>query len=339
MIDLLESFPAQLEEAETLGRKFEISQIPAAPAHILFVGMGGSAMAGELLRLLGRDRSPVPMTVIRDYTLPAWVDEKTLVVGLSYSGNTEETISAFREARKRSAGLLGISSGGKLGAFCQSEKIPFVQIPGGRPPRTALGYLTIPVFLIFQRAGLFSKISGELEELREIAQEKVRRFGLKNDEKENPAKQLARQFQGKLPVFYAPENLGALALRWKAQINENAKQQAFWNVLPEMNHNEIVGWELAGQDSWQGSFHAVFLHDQNGDPRIRRRIEITAEMLKKRGVEILSLNTEGRSYFARLFSLILLADFTSYYLALLNGVDPTPIPVIDALKSKLSGDS
>ncbi len=335
MIDLLESFPTQLAEAERLGREFEIPQTGIAAAHILLVGMGGSAMAGDVARLLGRTRTPIPMTVIRDYSLPAWVNEKNLVVGLSYSGDTEETITAFQKAHERGASLFAVTSGGKLAAFCQSKNIPFVRIPGGRPPRTALGYLLIPLLLAFQRLDLFPGAEAELEELRQFVAEKVRQFGLEMDEKENLAKRLARRFQGKLPVFYAYGGLNAVALRWKAQINENAKQQAFWNVIPEMNHNEIVGWELAGQKTERSFFQIVFLRDRGDNARIQKRFEISGEILAKRGVDVLFLETEGESFLARFFSLILLADFTSFYLSLLNGVDPTPISVIDELKSRL----
>ncbi len=335
MIDLLESFPEQLTEAERLGREFEFRQPDIPIKQLVFVGMGGSALAGDVIRALVEDRTSVSVQVHRAYTLPAWVGHETLVAALSHSGNTEETLFAFREAQDRHAKLLAVTSGGQLASFCQQEKIPYIRIPGGRPPRTALGYLFFPLFLVLVQNSFFDRVTGELEELHHLVAEKAQLFALEVPEENNPAKQWARKLHGKVPVFYASGKLGVAALRWKAQLNENAKQHAFWNILPEMNHNEIVGWELQGQKKLRSTFQPIFLHNTNDHPQIQKRMAISERTLQKSGLEVLHIETEGDTELARLFSIILLADFTSYYMALLNGIDPTPIAVIDELKSKL----
>ncbi len=335
MIALLESFPDQIAEAERLGAACDLSRLSTPPRSVIFVGMGGSAMAGDLMSLLGADFQTVPLEVVRSYSLPHWVGPNTLVVGLSYSGQTEETLTAFQEARRRGADVLAVTSGGQLAAFCERENLPCLRIPNGRPPRTALGYLFIPLLLIFHRLGIFSNLREALDECLALSRKKVQEFCLESEEAANPAKQVALKLWKRLPVFYASTHLAPVALRWKAQINENAKQHAFWNVLPEMNHNEIVGWQMSGQEAVRKYLQPVFLQDSQELPPLRRRLKITERILREKGFEVIQLKTEGRSRLARIFSLILWADFTSYYLSLLNEVDPTPISVIDSLKKQL----
>lgn len=332
MLELVMSFPTQFHHARQIGSDFTCAIDAKRIKTIVFVGMGGSAIGGDLVISYLGDQLTRPATVIRNYALPSYVDSSTLVIISSYSGNTEESISGMEQAEKKKAQLLCITSGGEVATKARQRHLPVIAIPGGAPPRTALAYLSVPVILFLTKHGFAHDISTELDETELLLKQKAERYA--PDSKDNPAFALAETLRGKIPILYSSADLlGVVGLRWKGQLSENAKVLAFQNVFPELNHNEIVGWEQL-HHLFQ-HFQIIYLRDQADHPRNQKRMAITKKILEQVAPPIVELFTEGNSRLARLFSLIYLGDMVSFYLAILNGIDPTPIEKIQMLKDQL----
>lgn len=330
----MQRFHHQIEEALQLGRQTETGLHDITIRNLLLCGMGGSALGGDLLRTYLNADLRVPFAVNRDYSLPNYVDETTLVFICSYSGDTEEALSGYRLACQAGARVICISSNGELQDLAARQGHPFLRIPAGQPPRTALGYLFIPLLPILADLKLAPDRSREVEESLQWVQSRIRLYGPKSPAPENRAKQLALQLYGHLPIVYGSEaRLAAVARRWSQQFCENGKQLAYFNTLPELNHNEIVGWRHPAGILEQAV--AIFLRDREDHPRVQRRAEATQDLLADRSSSILEFWTEGDSWLQRLWALILLGDFASIYLALLNQEDPTPVEAIQFLKDLL----
>jgi len=297
--------------------------------------MGGSAIGGDFLRIYLQQKGfSKPINVVRGYELPPFADERTLVFAVSYSGNTEETLSCTQQALERGCTVFALTSGGQLATVAEEHGMTAVRIPGGMPPRTALGYLFAPLLRVLLSS--FEK-GEEIEREFQEAVSTLRRLAATYSEKpetENPAKRLARALFQKIPVIYGSEVTEASARRWKGQINENAKQPAYWDVLPELHHNEIMSWESPLTEN----FVYVLLRDPEEHPQVRTRFALTRELLAERGRVVLEAQGEGKGLLSRLLSLSYLGDWVSYYLALLNGVDPTPVALIERMKRRLNGE-
>ncbi|MGB9792164.1 MAG: bifunctional phosphoglucose/phosphomannose isomerase [Thermacetogeniaceae bacterium] len=335
MLETLAGLPEQCEEALLLGDKAPLPSL-REPRQVVMGGLGGSAIGGDLVRVLVAREARVPVVVIRDYLLPGFVDGNTLVFLTSYSGNTEETLSAYRDAGSKGAERFVLTTGGALAEYAQRDGVPWIRVPLGLPPRSAVGYLSLPVLKVLSRLGIISFDRRDERELVETLREMRKQLGPWNPCQKNPAKALALSLYGKIPVVYGTAQVTeAAAVRWKGQINENAKALAYYNILPEMNHNEIVGFEAPGE--LLGSLAVIFLRDKADHPRVQARIEITKSLLKGKVAEIREYWGEGESLLSRLFSLICLGDYTSVYLALLYGINPKPVAVIDRLKRELKG--
>ena len=326
MLEVVAGFPDQCRKGLELGEEVDLPQGLSGFSRVLCVGMGGSGITGDLL---GRFLS-IPVIPCRGYRVPSYIGEETLLIGVSYSGNTEETLSAFQEGLSRTRRALAISSGGKLRELCASRGIPWIGIPGGYQPRAALGYLLFTLLSVLRRLGAAHL---DLKEALATLAEQAKALGPASPG--NQAQAIARALVGGVPLIYGTYgNTGPVAFRWKTQINENAKQPAFWAELPELCHNEIVGWELAERVLPGG--RVVFLRTGHDHPRVQARIEILKEVLLRRGLSYLEVEGEGKSEAAQLFSLLYLGDWVSVYLALLNGVDPTPVRPIQELKERLA---
>lgn len=335
---LLASFALQCMEGVRLGREANLKLVREELSQIVVVGMGGSAIGGDLLRTYLATDLRLPLWVVRNYHLPLFVNPGTLAFIASYSGNTEETRSSFRDAVKAGCQVVVITGGGRLGEEGKARGLPLISIPTGLPPRAALGYLFFPLLAVLEGSGLISPQREALQETEGLLAELSKIYGPRRPTPENPAKQLALRLRGRLPFIYgSQDHTEAVALRWKGQLNENSKHMAVYNGFPELNHNEIMGWEAAGELMKSALF--LFLRDSEDHPRVARRMEITAEIAAQRGGEVISIASQGRSRLARLFSLICLGDFVSYYLALAKGVDPTPVASIDSLKKALDARS
>jgi glucose/mannose-6-phosphate isomerase len=318
-------------EAGKLSKKISINY--PKPENIIVAGMGGSGIGGELLKDYARNQTNVPIEVSRDYTLPAYAGKRTLVVTVSYSGDTEETLSSFHDALTKKCMIFCISSGGSLLEFAEKLNVPYMRVPSGMPPRAAAPYLLVPQLVLLEKIGLVHDVSEGLSEatklLANISLENAPETPLKS----NPAKTLASGINGTVPVIYGFGIYDGVAQRWKQQFNENAKLPAKWDVFSELNHNEVVGWQRAGVLAKH--FSVVFLRDKNEPKEIRSRIEITRTLMPRASKQF-EVYSQGESDVAKMLSAILVGDFTSVYLAILRGVDPTPVKTIVTLKKKLA---
>lgn len=327
MLGVIEKFPEQCREALERGRGVELPRELRGFERILAVGMGGSGITGDLLALALPE---VEVIAVRDYRVPRYIGEETLLVGVSYSGNTEETLTAFAEGLKRTRRALGISSGGALEELCREKGLPWIGIPRGFQPRAALGHLLFTLLGALEGLGLRAEGMDEaLDVLSRMSGE------LSPHASPNRAQELARRLHGRIPVVYGASGVtGPVAFRWRTQINENAKQPAFSAELPELCHNEIVGYELSGELA--PGLLRVFLRTAHDHPRVALRMETLKEVLRRRGLEFLEATGEGQGRLAQALSLLYLGDWVSAYLALLNGVDPTPVRPIAELKERLA---
>jgi glucose/mannose-6-phosphate isomerase len=327
------NLPEQCEQAWSLAQDLPLPQVRDW-RQILVTGLGGSAIGGDLLRVFAGDKLGIPVLVNRDYTLPWFVDRNTLVFAVSYSGNTEETLNAYDAARERGATIVAITTGGQLGRRAAADGVPVVRVPRGIAPRSATGYLFIPMVALLERLGMFFGMRAEVEGLVAHLRELRRRYGSETPVRNNPAKQLALNLQNRLPVIWGVAGTTeVVAQRWKGQFNENAKAPAYWNVFPELNHNEVVGF---GQpEEILDRIWLVLLQDEADHPRVKLRMKITRDMVKK-AAGITEVQSSGPNGLARVYSLIYLGDYASMYLAALAGIDPGPVRVIDYLKNELA---
>lgn len=333
MFALTEGFADQCERALALS-KIALEKVRRFdPDLIVLTGMGGSAAGGDLARMLFEEAGNVPFLVNRDYALPHFVGPGTCVFAVSYSGNTEETLSAYADARRRGARVVAISSGGELAKLAEADSQVLIRIPSGQPPRTALGFLFVPVVAACEALGWLPSQphAAAWQHLRACARE----WGVEAPAEVNRAKQLAARMHGALPILYG---LGAwqaaVAGRWKSQINENAKCLAYANGFPELNHNEILGWERA---SGQGvaRYMVVSLEDDGASAKMRTRLDVTERLIGNLA-ECWRISAHGNSLYERMLSLTYMGDFVSLYLAALVGVDPEDIASINHLKQELA---
>ena len=296
-------------------------------------GMGGSGVGGDILRSLFAERLPVPVVVSKGYAVPEFFGKDTLVVASSFSGNTEETLAAYAEAVSRGCRVVTVSAGGDLAERSRIDGVAHVRLPDNVPvPRAALGYLSAAPVGILEGVGLIPPMSHEVEQAAALLDDLAGRLGPERPSAENEAKSLAVWLAGRTPVIWGSEGLAeAPAVRWKTQVNENAKAPAFASVLPELDHNEIEGWsEGSGRD-----YGLVILRHPLEHPRIQPRVVATLGAVAVSGLEGREVWAAGAASLEILFSLIMKGDFASTYLAILRGVDPTPIPVLTGLKQRL----
>lgn len=307
---------------------------------IVICGMGGSAIGGDLLRSLVANLSRPIVFVDRDYDLPAFVDSKTLVIASSYSGNTEETLSAFTQALKTKCKKLALTTGGKLRDLAQERQVPVFTIDYLSQPRAALGYSFIPLVALLGKLGLLEDksaapgLSASVEGMARMLEALSDKVAEGVSTPLNPAKQLARRLLGKLIVIYGAGILSPVARRWKGQFNENSKAWAFYETFSELNHNAVVGYEFPQEMA--GKTYVIMLRSPSLHPRILARYQITSEILERSGVGHEIINSQGEDNLTQMMSLVFLGDWVSYYLAMLYQTDPTPVKMIDYLKGRLS---
>jgi glucose/mannose-6-phosphate isomerase len=334
MRDLLNGFPHQLRDGLERVRGLKLPM--SFPVHnVVVLGMGGSAIGGDVARAAVSDLLRVPLLVNRDCRVPAFVGSQTLAIASSYSGNTEETIAAYEAARQAGAWIACLSSGGRLAQMAQRDGRPILRMPGGLPPRAALGYSTVMILGILSAAQLVSNLQDAVEEATGLLASMSGKLRPEVPAADNPAKSLASALHGKLIAVYASGGiLGCAAYRWRCQIEENAKNLALHHTLPEMDHNELVGWEMPPEILRRTA--VVFLRDCAETPQVRHRVSLTSKLVQRRSGSVHEVFSSGGSPLARVMSTIYLGDFVSYYLACLNAVDPTPVEVIEMLKRELA---
>jgi glucose/mannose-6-phosphate isomerase len=334
MLRTVSRLPEMIVEAERLTAYVSLPA-PKRYNQVLVLGMGGSAIAGDLAADLCLKKASAPIITSRNYSLPQYVSSETLVFALSYSGNTEETLSAVKEADKKGAQIVCVTSGGRLKELAETKKYPFYLIPSGLQPRAALPYLFIPLIVGLGNLKVVPTLAEEIKEAASLLLKLKEEFGLANPARVNQVKQLAKKIDGKLPIIFgASGTTGAAALRLKCQLNENGKISALLNVFPELNHNEIVN--LGALKRENHNFSLIVLRDEDDNERIKKRIEITKSLLVRQLGGVNEVCSQGRSFLARLFSLIMFGDFLSVYAAILKETDPTPVEAINRLKKELS---
>jgi glucose/mannose-6-phosphate isomerase len=334
MLARIKEMPWQCQQAWQAAMSFNLPPDYSDIDKVIILGMGGSAIGGDLVRSLAESEAKIPIIVQRDYGLPAFVDGRTLVIASSYSGNTEETLSAFERALKTGSKKLSITTGGKLQSMAEDNNIPVFKIEYKAQPRAALGFSFLPTLGVLQRLGFLGDKSADVAETVSV----LKALSAKIDEEvplsRNPAKQLAQRLYGCLPVVYGAGIAAEAAHRWKTQINENSKAWAFYEVFPELNHNATVGFELPKELA--SRIRVVLLRAPSFNQRVKLRYEVTCELLERAGVPYEFMDSEGNSLLSQMVSLVSFGDYVSYYLAILYRIDPSPVKVIDYLKERLA---
>jgi glucose/mannose-6-phosphate isomerase len=304
-----------------------------ATGGLIVAGMGGSAVGGALARAALGDRALRPIVVIRGYGLPPWTAPESTVLCSSYSGNTEETLAAYEAAGALGARRIVATTGGKLAAAAREDGVPVIPLPGGFQPRAAVGYALVVALEVAALTGAGERLHAEIDVAAARTEELIANWGPGGSQEDFP-KELARGLHRTVPQIAGSGLTTPIAYRWKTQFNENAKMPAFSGEIPELDHNEIVGWEGASE---VGRFSAVFLDDSDLHPRIRQRMELTRGLIAGEAAATFKIESVGESSTERLLSLIFLGDLVSLYLAVLSGVDPGPVETLDRLKSTLAG--
>jgi glucose/mannose-6-phosphate isomerase len=299
---------------------------PVESAGMLVCGMGGSAIGGDLAAAVLGERPVRPLATIRGYGLPSWVTADWTVLCSSYSGGTEETLSCFEAATEIGAHRIVVSTGDALVERARKEGVPVVGLPGILQPRAAVAYMVVAALEVAALAGAAPRIDAEVEDAATFLAERA-------GELEDRAAEIAGRLDGAVPVIYGGDLTTPVARRWKTQVNENAKLQAFFSELPEADHNEICGWDRVPEPP---RLAVVMLEDADQHPRLRRRFELTAEAVAATGIEVVRVQTEGETRMARLLSAVMLGDLVSVRLAEARGVDPLSVEAIETLKLALA---
>lgn len=334
MMCLVDSFPYMMEDALFISRSHNV-KINNSFNSIIIAGMGGSAMAGDIVQSVFYDRFLCSVQVVRGYSLPKNAGKRSLVFILSYSGNTEETLSVFRQALSKKCQVVTITSGGQIGDISRTKRIRSVSIPKGLPPRSALPYMLVPMLHILDEAAGFKGLVRESQRAASLLKRAQLSYRMGYPLNKNQAKKIAVSLKDNIPlVFGSYMGTGSASYRWKTQLSENSKITALNNVFPELNHNELVNLGLKSNKKFR--FSALFLRDKTDNKRVQLRFEITKGLLTKGACPVTEIWASGSSKLEKILSLVYLGDYVSVYLALLSGVDPTPVDAIEDLKKALS---
>ncbi len=327
LLDQLNAFPDQLEWS----RGKAMPDLSGANK-VVICGIGGSAIAGDVLIDLLSPSISMPLLVSRDVVLPGFADQDTLVIVASYSGNTTESLDQYHDAMRRGCRVAAVTSGGKLEELAIKNSQPMVKVPGGNQPRASLGYLLGSLALVLQRAGL-GKLHDELLASVPSLRSFLDTLAPDVPSTRNQAKRIAKAMSGRVPAIYAPRSVRSVALRWQGQVNENAKMVAFSGEIPEMDHNQLVGWLEGGTGCM---CRPVLLMPSEMRPTVRRMAEVTLQMLNERGLDPVFVTLPGDDLLKNVLQGIALGDMASYYLAVLKGVDPAPVTPIKEFKARIS---
>ncbi len=333
MLDAALALPEQVCLARDRARGLDGLPDREEIEQVVVLGMGGSAIAGDVLMSAAGPYLPLPVLVFRSYHVPAFVDEGTLVFAISFSGDTEETVEAVTAAALQGGRVVAVTRGGELGHLADSWGVPSVAVPVDIPqPRAALGALAIPPLVVLEDIGLFPGASYWIDAA--VEQLKIRRDELALPE--NVAEQLARRIGRTMPIVHGGGGLGAVAAqRWKTDVNENAKCPAFWNTQSELCHNEVSGWGQHG-DLTRQMFTLVNLRHDFEHPQVMHRFKLTADLLDEVVSSVEEVQAEGEGELAQLLDLILVGNLTSLHMAFQEGIDPGPIPAQEHIKNALA---
>jgi glucose/mannose-6-phosphate isomerase len=310
---------------------FPLSTEPRQFANVVLAGMGGSALSATVAQSWpGLD---IPFVIVRDYDIPSYVGADTLFIASSYSGNTEETVSALQQAEQTGATIVVVASGGKLEQMAADKGYPFLKLPGGFQPRHVVFASLKALLVIFDAFGLTQGKAAELAGMSSKLQQYIAKWVPTVATKDNLAKEIAQECMGKSVVVYAGPKLTSAAYKWKISFNENAKQIAWWNQFPEFNHNEFMGWT---EQPEQKPYAVIELRSQLDHPQVQKRFEISDRLLSGRRPAPIVVQAEGDTLLEQLLSVVALGDFVTLYTALLGNINPTPVALIEKLKSELA---
>lgn len=324
MLEWIDGFPAQLVKAVDIARTANVKKHEGIQ-NVLITGLGGSGIGGTFAATLANGYSAIPVVVSKSYDIPAWVNSSTLVIACSYSGGTEETLSAVESAMKKKAKLVCVTSGGILEQKAVVYGAPVVKIPGGFPPRTCLGYSLVQLLKILETQGCLSRgVEGEILSAARLLESR-------KEEIQKSARELTDFFAGRLPIIYVNDPYAGVAERWKQQINENSKMLCHFHVIPEMNHNEMVGWRDGNENT-----AVLFIKGDDDDKRNVTRMQICADIISNYTSHVKTISTSGDTRIERLMYAVYLGDWVSLYLADVRSMDPVEVKVIDFLKSQLA---
>jgi glucose/mannose-6-phosphate isomerase len=323
---LIDAFGQQLIDAKAIGQAAAAKlPAPAPVTNVNLFGLGGSAFGGEIIRNLIFTTSKVPFTIFRGYEVPAYLNANSLVIASSYSGNTEETLEAAELARKAGARIIVVTSGGKLKEWAGTHGFSVITLPGGYPPRAAAGLSFVQQLYILRHYGLIPDFEADLDESIAVVQQ---------FREQAETKKLGDSLKDRAVILYSSDAIDSIAIRWRQQINENSKQLCWHHVVPEMNHNELVGWEHPKFMLERAS--VIMLRSSFEHPRVAIRFEVNRQIIGQHTQHIVDVHAKGHSKLAQLMYLLHYGDYVSIHLAEANGVDAAPVKVIDFLKNELS---
>ncbi|MFP4497081.1 MAG: bifunctional phosphoglucose/phosphomannose isomerase [Vulcanimicrobiota bacterium] len=332
LLEIAFNLHLQIEKVLDLSQNWEIPEFQ--PQNIILLGMGGSAIGGDLLSAFMADQVKVPMVVCRDYKIPAFVNENTLCIATSYSGNTEETLTAYEKCVEKRARVVALSSNGKIEELSLKDGAWLGKVPGGYQPRTALGFLFASLYAVMVKTGLYKGKLDDLKNTAEFLKTIANQWMSWTETEENQPLKLAISLKNRIPVVYSSSGyMETIAYRWKCQFNENSKMFATSTYFPELNHNEIVGW--GAPEGLLDDKFVIILREPEENTRVKARIELTREYLKKK-VKVEEIFPKGETRLERLFYFILFGDLLSIYLAYLYDKDPAEIDAIHWLKKELA---
>jgi len=325
MKKLVLNFPIQLKEALTIGQNYHFKTTVKAFNNVVVTGLGGSGIGGSIVQNYVFDKLNIPFIVNKDYSLPLFINNKSLVIVCSYSGNTEETLEAMHHAIKVGATVLCITSGGKVAQLAAENNLDCIIVPGGMPPRSCLGYSLVQILFIINHFNLVD--DKFITELQKAIDYMVQNEAATQDY----AHTIADNIFGKTPIIYSSATYEGVAIRFRQQINENSKLLCWHGVIPEMNHNELVGWRDNAPDKV-----VIILRNRDDYDRVQTRMEINKKVIEQYTSNIIEIYSEGESYWEKAFYLIHLTDWVSVFLADLRQLDATEVKVIDFLKGELA---
>jgi len=335
MLKVLEEFPDQIIKTVGIVENSDLPNLYKID-DIIISGMGASAISGDIIQTLFRDKFEIPIYVNRYYDLPKWANKNTLLISQSYSGNTEETLSAFKHAYQKHCKIISISSGGKLEEYCLKRQIPLIKIPSGYQPRSAIAYNLFSTLLILKKVGLLQKdIDSMIDESIDITKELNNKIKKEVPKENNIAKKIAEQINNTIPQIYGWDIYMPIARRWSTQFNENAKMISKYDEVPECNHNDIVGWSVDSEISKK--FSCIIFRDESIESvYIKTRLKFMKKLYDDMASNSIEIHVRGKKRLSKMLYSMYLGDYISIYLAFLRKVDPTPVVAIEELKNVLS---
>ncbi len=330
--DVQDALGIAAKQPQQLTHSFKFDFTPKVKYdNIVYAGMGGSALAAQLCTSI--PGTNVPFEICRQYNIPSYTDKKTLFIACSYSGNTEETISALTQAEKTGATIIVIAGGGKLQEMAEASGHTFILLPKASQPRYAVFYNLKAVWQILEKADLLNGKIGNLKPVASYLEKHIASLLPTVPAKKNPAKRLAQDLMGKSVVVYSGPFLSPAAYKWKISFNENAKNVAWQGILPEFSHNEFIGWS---SHPVHKPYAVIDLRSSFDHPQIKKRFEISAKLLSGKRPHPTDVEAQGETEIEQMLWTVIMGDFTSIYLGLLNGVNPTPVELVEKLKQELA---